>query len=251
MRVAFTYRSESHLRQALAQLGEPGPNLMAHPLDVEDRQAWVEAVEWLQQGLGIPDLLVVNAGMGTNLRISEATYQDWDNCLAVNLGGAVNTLTSLLPRMLEKGRGHIVLTASMSGLFPGGLSGLYTTSKFAVVGLAEALRAELADQGIGVSAFCPGIVRGSRIGLPDREGAPPHQVGMDPLNCGRAVLKGVQQNRLYILTHPEFQDGVAERNQALLASFPPPTDPQPWWELEKNVLRCPIHRAETERLGEG
>ncbi len=248
MKVAFTYRSPDHRDEALEQLGAPAKDLAAIRLEVEDREAWPDRIRWLQERFGPPDLLVANAGMGTNVPASLARFEDWDSCLNTNLQGTINTIVNVLPAMLAgKKGGQIVITASMSGLIPGGRSGVYSTSKFALVGLAESLRVELVDHGIGVSAFCPGLVR-SRIGLPNREGAAPHQTGMDPLECGRLVLQGVIRNDLYILTHPEFREGVEERSQTLRMSFPLLTEAQPWWAVETNVVRCPIYEAELAKL---
>jgi NAD(P)-dependent dehydrogenase (short-subunit alcohol dehydrogenase family) len=246
MKVAFTYRTELHRDEALSKLGGGGDELLPLFQEVEDRQGWPATVTAVQQKLGTPFLLAANAGVGSNTPASRATLAEWDACLSTNLGGVINTLTFTLPAMLAQGEGHIVLTASMSGLFPGGKSGVYTTSKFAVVGLAETLRAELAGSGLGVSAFCPGMVK-TRIGLPQRVGAPSHQHGMEPLECGRLVLRGVRRNDLYILTHPEFKPGVELRNAALSAAFPEMTEPRSWWPSEENVLSCPIYQNELDK----
>ena len=74
--------------------------------------------------------------------LSEATYEDWDFALGVNLGGAINAVHTFAAAMRNSGReGHIVITASVSGLFSGAGAGVYVTTKFALVGLAESLRA--------------------------------------------------------------------------------------------------------------
>ncbi len=106
-----------------------------------------------------------------------------------------------------------------------------------MIGLSEALRSELAGEGIGVSAFCPGPVQtnireGGRM-RPERYGdsgyvelereleeRPNDPLWMDPLECGERVLAGIRNDDLYIFTHREFREGADERFRAMLASFP-------------------------------
>lgn len=235
LRVVFTYRTEAHREEALALLG---PEAEAIRLEITDRAAVSQVASHIQQRHGPVHLLVNNAGLGLKTPASTASFEDWDRVLSVNLGGVINTLRAFLP-LLSEGA-HVVTTASMSGLFPGATSGVYTTSKFAVVGLMEALRAELTPRGIGVSVVCPGMVK-SRIGDPRRTGAEPGENGMDPLECGRLVLEGVRRNDLYILTHPEFKEGFAQRCQAVLRAFPETGEPRPWWPLEESVRTSPIY----------
>ena len=86
---------------------------------------------------------------------------DWDWVLGVNLMGVVNGLQAFLPLILTHGDGgHIVNTASIGGhqVMPGRGYGVYTTSKFGIVGLSEALADDLAERGIGVSILCPAAV---------------------------------------------------------------------------------------------
>jgi hypothetical protein len=142
--------------------------------------------------------------------------------------------------MLAHGEGaHIVSTSSSAGIVAGTL-GVYATAKFAVVGMMESLRTEVEGRNIGVSVFCPGLVRSSIFNIernrpashggarepfkppPLKPGAPPIDimaVAMDPLETGRLVLEGVRRNDLYILTHPEFKPAVRERVRLMLASF--------------------------------
>jgi hypothetical protein len=137
----------------------------------------------------------------------------------------------------------------VAGLIAHGGAGVYSASKFAVVGMMEALRNELADTNIGVTVFCPGIVN-TDIGDSNRNrpkafadsafkpdpkamarmreqmksmrGPPP---GMDPLEAGKRVLDGLRNNDLYILTTPELAAELAARGEAVVASIP--TDVHP------------------------
>jgi short-subunit dehydrogenase len=156
----------------------------------------------------------------------------------VLLGGVVNGIQTFLPRLLAHGEGgHIVNTSSMAGVLPVPNSVIYTTAKAALIGLSEVLRSELDEQGIGVSAFCPGPVK-TNIGNVGRTRPPRYAdsgyaeferqlavretspLWMEPLECGERVLAGIRRNDLYIFTHREFREGAEERFQAMLASFP-------------------------------
>ena len=98
--------------------------------------------------------------MGILGPVTLARYDDWDWGLGVLLGGVVNGIQTFLPRLLAHGEGgHIVNTSSMAGVVPIPGAAIYITAKAAVIGLSEALRSELAGEGIGVSAFCPGPVQ--------------------------------------------------------------------------------------------
>jgi len=130
-------------------------------------------------------------------------------------------------------------TASMAGILQYSQAGVYVTTKFAVVGFSEALRAELAPEGIGVSAFCPG---GVRTGIREYEKTRPERYAVEaeapggpppgfsftdeqharlagltasPEQAGELVLQGIRDNALYIFTAPEFRAGVEERFEAI------------------------------------
>ncbi len=241
MRVAFTYRREHHLREAMEYF-RSRPDLQVHPLklDVMDRAGFARAADDTERALGPVQVLVNNAGVGVHGLIEHATYEDWDWVLGVNLGGVVNALVTFLPRMIRSGlEGHIVNVSSMGGIAALGSVGLYAASKFAVVGLTEALRTDMIGRKIGVSVYCPGPVQSniaesgearpehlSRSGYSSPEhvqGAPPPammQHAMDAVTAGRYVLEGIRKNTLYILSHPEFRDVIAARNAAVLAAVP-------------------------------
>lgn len=241
MRVAFTYRRAAHRDEAMAYF-RSRPRLQVHPLelDVMDRGGFARAADEAERAVGPIQVLVNNAGVGVHGLIEHATYEDWDWVLGVNLGGVVNGLVTFLPRMIGSGReGHIVNVSSMGGLAALGSVGLYAASKFAVVGLTEALRTDMIGRPIGVSVYCPGPVKSNiaesgtarpehlaRTGYSTPElvqGAPPPAMmlqAMDAVAAGRYVLEGIRNNALYILSHPEFRDVLAARNATILAAVP-------------------------------
>jgi NAD(P)-dependent dehydrogenase (short-subunit alcohol dehydrogenase family) len=237
MQVVIADLRADHIERALARVG-PG-RMHALELDVCDRAAFARAVDESARMVGPVHLLVNNAGIGIGGPITLTRFDDWDWGLGVLVGGVVTGILSFLPHMLGHGQGgQIVNTASMAGLLPVSRTAIYSTAKAAVIGLSETIREELAAQGIGVSAFCPGPVqtniRETGRTRPERyradsgllelerelEQRPNSPLWMDPRECGERVLRGVRANDLYILTHPEFRAGTAERFEAILASFP-------------------------------
>jgi NAD(P)-dependent dehydrogenase (short-subunit alcohol dehydrogenase family) len=105
------------------------------------------------------DLLVNNAGVGLAAELLETKLEDWDWIVSINLMGVVHGCHFFLPKMVERGRGgHVANVSSMAGYFATSPLGAYTATKFAVLGLSEALRVELRAHDIGVTAICPGII---------------------------------------------------------------------------------------------
>ena len=125
--------------------------------DVRSLDAVVRLADQVEAELGPARLLVNNAGVGLIEPIASITNEDWHWVMDVNFYGVVNGVQAFLPLMLAGGaEAHIVNTASMSGLSTTRDLGGYNASKYAVVGLTEAMRDELADHGIGDVLALPG-----------------------------------------------------------------------------------------------
>lgn len=110
------------------------------------------------------DVLVNNAGVFIWGDFVDTTTEDWEWITGVNLWGPINTLQAFLPSMIERRSGHVVNVASGGGLVTIPALAAYSTTKFAVVGLSEALRQEVADKNIIVTVICPGSTRTPIIG---------------------------------------------------------------------------------------
>ena len=134
-----------------------GCKVEIHNVDLASRASIDRLVETLADRE--VDVLINNAGLAPGASFDSMRLEDVQRVLAVNLDAVVHLTHRLLPRLLERGRAHIVNVASAAGLAaPGGLAA-YATSKFGVVGFSEALRAELHDRGVGVSVVCPAFVK--------------------------------------------------------------------------------------------
>ncbi len=278
MKVVITYRTRSHLDEAMKLLAGAGDRVHAISLDVTDRAAMEKAAAETIQVFGKVHVLVNNAGVGVIGGLSRASYEDWDWAMGVNAGGVFNGVRAFLPRIQAQGEGgQVVSVSSLAGLLGHAPAGVYTASKFAVVGMMEALRAELTGTNVGVTVFCPGIVN-TNIGssarnrpageaaapkvdpgfkmdpemmaqmqkaMSESHGMPP---GMDPLDAGQRVLRAVRNNDLYVLTTPEFESEFAARGAAILAALP--TDvpvSQPREMMGRMILGKTPYAAERDR----
>ncbi len=182
---------------------------------------------------GGADVLFNNAGVAQGGVLYELGTEDWDWLLGVNLYGVIHGCRAFVPRWLEIGQpAHVVNTASVGGFLSGPMLGMYSTTKFAVVGYSEALAQELAEKQIGVTILCPGwtntnLGTASRNRPPELGTAPDHleiitpgmAEGMDPIEVGRRALRGVRENALYVFTHPEFQPLIARRFERVMEAL--------------------------------
>jgi NAD(P)-dependent dehydrogenase (short-subunit alcohol dehydrogenase family) len=236
MRVAIADIREDHLEEAMAELDGP---VHAIRLDVTDRDAFARAADETERALGKVHVLCNNAGINLFNDMTEATYQDWDWVLGVNLGGVVNGVVTFVPRIKAHGeRGHVVNTASMAAFVAGPGAGIYTAAKFGVLGLSDALRWSLLPHGIGVSVVCPGNVN-SNIHESDLVRPPElstdvtpedeefmrilpsiYAVGMSPEEMGEKILRAIRQNDFYVFTHPDHKDELRGIFDEIIAAFP-------------------------------
>jgi NAD(P)-dependent dehydrogenase (short-subunit alcohol dehydrogenase family) len=247
MKVMIADLRPDHIDAAMASLADARDTgrLAALELDVTDRVAFEVAARKTEELFGKIHVYVASAGVGITGPIAEAGFQDWDFGLGVNLGGVVNGFVTLLPRIRAHGEGgHMVFVASQAGVSPSPRNAaIYATAKSALVGMAEAVREELAELEIGVSVLLAGFFRTNihetERNRPDRfrkdkpQAAAPagkpigpqeHPLWRDPLDAGRAVLDGVLNQRLYIATHGELKGWTAGRFDEILAAYPPVTD---------------------------
>jgi NAD(P)-dependent dehydrogenase (short-subunit alcohol dehydrogenase family) len=160
---------------------------------------------------GPVDLLVNNAGVAVVAPFTKTRPEDWEWMSGVNMWGPLRLTRALLPDMIARGRGHVVVVASLAGLVgaPGMVA--YSTTKFAMVGFAEALRLELAGTGVGVTAVCPGYVRtklheATRYDNPGFKAfldAPPSWYGMTSEHVAVELADAVADDRPLVVLGPE------------------------------------------------
>jgi NAD(P)-dependent dehydrogenase (short-subunit alcohol dehydrogenase family) len=238
VKLALVDIDEAALATAKAELAK-ATAVETFVLDVRDRAAYARVADETEARLGPVSILCNNAGVAGGQHVTRLSYEYWDWVIGINLNGVINGIQTFLPRMLKRsGGGHIVNTASGAGLAATSAGILYSTSKFAVVGLSETLRLELQPFQIGVSVLCPGpvntrIIANSRATQPDapsidqtREAAMAQAnaflaAGTDPNEVGEMVLAAVRADQLYIHTDRLVAGLIESRTKALLAALPP------------------------------
>jgi len=238
MNVVIADIRQDHLDSAVDELSG-GDKVLALRLDVTDRADFARAADAAEARFGKIHLLCNNAGVAVVGPTELASFADWDWVMGVNLGGVINGVTTILPRILRHGEGgHIVNTSSMSGMVPVGGTTIYSAAKAAVLTMMETMRPELESRGVICSAFCPGAVQSniadaaatrpaafaeSGYAEADKrraEGGNFFHLYMTKEAVGERVLEGVLNDELYILTHSEFLTGVTDRANAMIASVP-------------------------------
>ncbi|MDL4814373.1 SDR family NAD(P)-dependent oxidoreductase [Actinomadura opuntiae] len=216
----------------------PGTTVVTQVTDVGDEDSVLAFADRAFGSLGEVRLLFNNAGVYMGGRTWTRPAADFEWTLRVNLWGILHGVRSFVPRMIEQGgEGHIVNTCSVAGLFAGPGAAPYTVSKWAAFAATLSLAQELAleNSPLRVSALCPGGVRTriheSERGRPEDLATEP---GEDSAFMGEMIaatvaggipvervveetLSAVREGRFLVLTHPEYEPGLAEQAEALAA----------------------------------
>ena len=221
--------NEARLAEAEAELAALGRRALAVRCDVA-RDADVERLAEAALGtFGRVDLLMNNAGVVLRGALEQIPLADWEWAFGINVFGVVRGIRAFLPQMLARGSGYVVNTASIAGLIAlTGEGAPYVASKFAVVGLSEALALYCRPRGIGVSVLCPGSVEtnlaetGRTIGMTPEQAAAEtalaatvHTTLMTPDQIGAAVVEAIRVERFFILPDAAQQATVLRRAQDL------------------------------------
>lgn len=156
--VVMTARQPERLAAAAAMVEHQGNSVLAIPADVGDVQQVRSLVEKALSFYGNIDVLVNNAGICLTGAMEQTTTEDWQKLMNTNFWGCVHTIQELLPHFLSRKTGTIVNVGSIGGKMPLPQMTAYCASKYALTGLTETLRLELAPQGIQVCAVHPGLI---------------------------------------------------------------------------------------------
>ena len=248
MKVVIADIEQSALDVAVASFSDSNAEVLGIQLDVTDRIAMQAAADQTEAEFGKIHVVCNNAGVAVGGAIDKMSFEDWDWVMKVNVDGVINGVQTFLPRILAHGEGgHIVNTASMAGHMPVPRLSVYNTGKFAVVGMSEVMRLDLAESDIGVSVLCPGVVTtnifSSGRNRPDQLQSetdtasdllkPDHRSeeerlaavesifagALDPQVLGDMVLHAIVTDEFYIFSHPELRTSVAARNEDMMGSF--------------------------------
>jgi NAD(P)-dependent dehydrogenase (short-subunit alcohol dehydrogenase family)/pimeloyl-ACP methyl ester carboxylesterase len=221
--VAVDRDAESAARTAELSRLQGAHGAWAETVDVGDEQAMEKLAAKVTAEYGVVDVLVNNAGIGLSGSFFDTTSDDWRSVLDVNLWGVIHGCRLFGRRMAERGQGgHIVNIASAVAFQPSRALPAYSTSKAAVLMLSECLRAELAGQGIGVTAVCPGFVdtgitsTARFTGVDDTEQRRRQQRtarlyklrNYPPEKVAQAILRSVVRNEAVVPVTPEARGAL-------------------------------------------
>ena len=208
--------NEAGLAETAHQIRTLARDVIAHRIDVANRDEMRQFADTVHAQVDAIDILMNNAGVGLGAGFLETTLNDWEWILGVNLKGVIYGCHFFIPPMVARGRGgHVINVASAAAFVATEALAAYSTTKYAVLGLSEALRDELLRHRIGVTAVCPGIINTPITATSPLRGAndtPEMRRRMievyqrrnyGPERVARNILKAVQHNRAVAPISPE------------------------------------------------
>jgi NAD(P)-dependent dehydrogenase (short-subunit alcohol dehydrogenase family) len=240
MKVVLSDVERAALDRAVRELELSGAEVLGVRCDVsraEDVEALADAAF---DRFGAVHVLCNNAGVASGGPLWEARLAEWEWLIGVNLWGVIHGIRTFVPRMIAQDEeGHIVNTASLAGLTSNPFGGIYAITKHAVVAASEVLHQEFAILGkkLKVSVLCPAWVR---TNIADAHRNEPEALralerkpsdhdqqmrefvlaavesGQPPEKIADAVFQAIQDERFYVLTHPEFSGAIARRMKNLV-----------------------------------
>ncbi len=203
----------SRLEQAAGGVDAVPTRALPAVLDVTNADDVAELVARTARDHAGIDFVFNNAGIGVGGPVADLTLAHWRRVLDVNLWGVINGVQAAYPAMVAQGHGHIVNTASLSGLLPSPMLVPYSTSKHAVVGLSVGLRMEAAGRGVKVTVVCPGVIETPLLDKRNPDDLPP--VGSPDIRAMLTRLVGRPYPAASLAT--DVLDGVA-RNRAIIVT---------------------------------
>ena len=157
MKVVIADSRQNALDEAMVYFKTKNLPVHAIKLDVTDREAYAKAADEAESVFQKIHVLINNAGVASGGPVQMMTYKDWDFSMGVNVGGVINGLVTILPRILKHGEGgHVMATSSTGGIFAVGGCVIYCTTKYAVAGMMECIATDLQDKNVGASVIVPG-----------------------------------------------------------------------------------------------
>jgi NAD(P)-dependent dehydrogenase (short-subunit alcohol dehydrogenase family) len=223
--------NDRRLEETRAELAALGGRVLAVHCDVSKGADMQHLAQVALMEMGHVDILMNNAGVVLRGALEQISMADWEWSFGINVFGVIHGIRVFLPHMIARGSGYIINTASIAGLVAlTGEGAPYIASKFAVVGLSEALALYARPKGIGVSVLCPGGVDTNLheteriVGMtPERIDAEAalagvfHTVLMTPEQIGEIVVAAVRHDQFFILPDSRQQTVLLKRAQDMNA----------------------------------
>jgi NAD(P)-dependent dehydrogenase (short-subunit alcohol dehydrogenase family) len=217
--LALRFAKEGARALVLADIDEAGVRSVAAAiggsargvrLDVRSREAISSLVDDVENRNGAIDLFCSNAGIAIPGGV-EGDVEEWQRIWEINVMAHVHAAHVLVPRMIERGGGYLLNTASAAGLLAQIGSSPYSVTKHAAVALAESIAIEYGDKGIGISVLCPQAVRTAMTAGTEGGGVAGVDGMMEPDVVADAVVAGLRTESFLILPHPEVKEYLARK----------------------------------------
>ncbi len=218
-RLAVADIAQDGAEATAALIRQSGGEAVAFGCNVTDEVSVLAAIDGAEAALGPLDILMNNAGILSGGNPEDIPLSEWSRMFDVNLFGMVRANNVMVPRMMERGRGHIVNTASFAGLYPFAASRVhYAAAKAAVVSMSENLALYLLPLGIKVSCLCPGpVMTTSTAGMKEfsenyvMRAPGSHLMVKSQQETARVLADGMAAGRIIIPTHDEAWATLKER----------------------------------------
>lgn len=188
--VVIAARREDRLKQIAEKINEQSSGqALAVVTDITNPVEVQQLVQKAKEAFGPIDILVNNAGIVGNGKVTQGETAEWEQMIDVNIKGVLYGIDACLPDMIERGKGHIINTASVSGFEVTKTSTVYSATKFAVRAISMGLEKELARTGVRVTNISPGVVRTER----NEDRIQTDRKPLDTGNIASAVIYAVTQ----------------------------------------------------------
>ena len=160
---------EAAAEAVVAEIKEKGGNGIAIKVNVADQESVTQMVQEAVNSFGSVDILVNNAGITADAMLHKLTPENWQKVIDVNLTGVFYCTQAVIPKMVEQGKGKIITTSSVSGVYGNVGQTNYAATKAGVVGMTKSWAKEFGGKGINVNAVAPGFVETSMVAkVPDK-----------------------------------------------------------------------------------
>lgn len=217
-RVAVADINGAGAEEAAGVIRAAGGQAIGLTCDVTSSESVASAAAAAERALGEVDIVMNNAGILHNGWVEDIPLGEWRRMLDVNLMGMVRSLEIFVPKMIARGAGHIVNTASFAGLYPFAINRIpYAASKAAVVSMSQNLALHLEPKGVRVSCLCPGPVMTTSpdsmktfSGEMEMRGPGAHLKVKSQAETARILADGMAAGRILIPTHEELWDTLQQ-----------------------------------------
>lgn len=201
-KLILSARRENELLRVKSELGLSDQEVMVLPLDMTKPESFPEAYEKIITHFGQIDILFNNAGISQRSSVMGTEMKVYKDLMDINFWSTVSLTKLVLPGMLERKKGHFVVTSSLSGKLGSPMRSGYCAAKHALHGFYDSLRSEVANESLKVSIICPGYIKtdisknalsgdGAKHGKMDSN----QEQGLSVQECASRIVKAIEKNK--------------------------------------------------------